>query len=79
MLPLPKTAAAPGLPQSPEPDLDRKRRFAQRVGVSPRCVDNWLHHRRIPFLRVGKVVLIPWKEAIDHLNRNYRITPRGTE
>jgi hypothetical protein len=64
---------------TPEPDLDRKIRFAQRAGVSPRCLDNWIRDRRIPFLRVGKIVLIPWKEALGHLNHNYRVSPRGTE
>ena len=63
----------------PEPDLDRKARFAQRASVSVRSVDNWIHDRRIPFLKVGGTVLIPWREALDHLRRNYGINARGEE
>jgi len=66
-----------GNSQLPEPDLDRKPRFAERAGISPRCLDNWLKLKRIPYLRVGKVVLIPWREALAHLRRNYGINPRG--
>jgi excisionase family DNA binding protein len=60
-----------------EPELDRKRKFAQRASVSPRCVDNWLHDRRIPFLKVGRTVLIPWREALEKLKRDYQINARG--
>ncbi len=61
----------------PEPELDRKARFAQRASVSVRCVDNWIHDRRIPFLKIGRTVLIPWREAFETLNRHYRLNPRG--
>lgn len=66
-----------GISQLPEPDLDRKPRFAERAGISPRCLDNWLKQKRIPYLRVGKVILIPWREALAHLRRNYGINARG--
>ena len=66
-----------GKSQLPEPDLYRKRRFAECAGISPRCLDNWLKLKRIPYLRVGKVVLIPWREALAHLRRNYGINARG--
>ncbi len=66
-----------GLHQSPEPDLDRKPRFAKRAGISPRCLDNWIHDKRIPYLRIGKVVLIPWREALEHLSRNYKVNADG--
>jgi hypothetical protein len=38
----------------PEPDLDRKLRFAERAGISPRCLDNWLKQKRIPYIAWGK-------------------------
>lgn len=60
-----------------EPDLERKTRFAQRASVSQRTCDNWIATKRIPYLRVGKIVLIPWREALEHLRRNYGINPRG--
>jgi len=60
-----------------EPELDRKKRFAQRASVSVRCVDNWLHDRRIPFLKIGRTVLIPWREALDKLKRDYQSNAFG--
>ncbi len=62
-----------------EPELDRKARFAQRASVSVRCVDNWLRDRRIPFLKIGRAVLIPWREALETLNRNYRLNARDEQ
>ncbi len=70
---------APSSAAQIEPELDRKRRFAQRTSVSVRCVDNWLSQKRIPYIRVGRVVLIPWREALAHLNRNYRVNANGDE
>lgn len=60
-----------------EPEFDRKKQFARRASVSPRCVDNWLHDRRIPFLRINRTVLIPWREALAKLKRDYQINARG--
>lgn len=68
---------ATGAGQAAEPELDRKARFAQRASVSVRCLDNWIHDRRIPFLKIGRTVLIPWREALATLNRHYRLNPRG--
>ncbi len=62
-----------------EPEFDRKARFAQRASVSVHCVDNWIRDRRIPFLKIGRTVLIPWREALETLSRNYRLNPRGEQ
>ena len=59
------------------PDFDRKIEFARRVGISNRTCDNWIRHKRIPIVKVGRVVLIPWREAIAHLNQRYRIRAVG--
>jgi hypothetical protein len=40
-------------------------------------VDNWIHDRRIPFLKIGRTVFIPWREALETLSRDYRLNPRG--
>ena len=68
---------AAGVGHTAEPELDRKARFAQRASVSVRSVDNWIHDRRIPFLKIGRTVLIPWREALETLNRHYRLNARG--
>lgn len=72
-----KPTSSVGHSNDPEPILDRKQKFAQRASVSPRTVDNWLHNKIIPHIRIGRAVLIPWREALEHLRRNYGITPRG--
>ncbi len=74
-----KNAPDTGPGQNNEPTFDRKRRFAQRASVSVRCVDNWIHDRRIPFLKIRRTVLIPWREAMETLNRNYRLNARGEQ
>jgi hypothetical protein len=71
--------SAPGAGLAVEPELDRKARFAQRTSVSIRCVDKWIHDRRIPFLKINRTVLIPWREALETLNRNYRLNARGEQ
>lgn len=60
-----------------EPELERKPQFARRVSVSVRCVDNWIRDRRIPFLKIGRAILIPHREAVETLNRKYRLNARG--
>ena len=67
----------PGL--EAEPEFDRKPRFAQRTSVSVRCVDNWIQDGRIPYLKIGRAVLIPWREALETLKRNYRLEARGEQ
>lgn len=71
-----KPATGTGQTPLPEPQYDRKARFAKRVSVSPRCVDNWIKERRIPYLKIRRTVLIPWREALETLNRNHRINAR---
>jgi len=71
------TSTGTGSVRNIEPELDRKREFAKRVSVSVRSVDNWIHDRRIPYLKIGRTVLIPWREALETLNRNYRLNARG--
>jgi hypothetical protein len=60
-----------------ESELDRKARFAQRASVSLRCVDDWMRNGVIPYLKVGRVVLIPWREALETLSSKYRPHPRN--
>jgi excisionase family DNA binding protein len=66
-----------GAGNTTEPELERKPQFARRASVSVRCVDNWIRDRRIPFLKIGRAVLIPWREALDTLNHKYRMNARG--
>ena len=72
-----KPAVAGGEHPPDEPQYERKTRFAKRVSVSPRCVDNWIRDRRIPYLKIRRTVLIPWREALETLNRNHRVNARS--
>lgn len=74
----PTQQPVPGVGFESEPDLDTKQIFAGRMRVSIRTVDHWIRDGKIPFLRLGgKMVRIPWREARDHLLRNYRVNARG--
>ena len=55
-----------------------KAQFAERIGVCPRSIDSWCATKKIPFLRItSRLIRIPWPEALDHLNRKFRVNPRG--
>jgi hypothetical protein len=70
----------PNEPKPGLPELITKKQFAERIQVCARSVDQLLADRKIPYLRItGRLIRIPWPEALTHLNRNYRITPRGQE
>lgn len=59
------------------PDLITKKVFAERTSMSVRSVEKLLQEKRIPAIRMTrKIVRIPWKEALDHLRRNYTINAR---
>ncbi len=62
------------------PDLDTKTRFALRASISRRTVDNLIASRKIPYLRLSpRLLRIPWRDALDHLRRNYQVNPMGGE
>lgn len=69
--------AASDAAADPQRELDRKNQFSQRTSVSVRTVDNWLRERRIPFLKINRTVLIPWREALEQLKRNHQVNARG--
>jgi hypothetical protein len=62
---------------SEPPDLITKKVFAERTSMSVRSVEKLLAEKRIPAIRMTrKIVRIPWKEALDHLRRNYTVNAR---
>jgi excisionase family DNA binding protein len=69
--------SVPGTDSCIEPEFERKADFAKRVSVSVRCLDNWVRDKRIPYLKIGRTVLIPWREALATLNRKYRLNARA--
>jgi hypothetical protein len=37
--------------------LVRRQAIQKRYDISPRCLDNWMKQRKIPFLKIGRVLL----------------------
>jgi hypothetical protein len=37
--------------------LVRRQAIQKRYDISPRCLDNWMKERKIPFLKIGRVLL----------------------
>ena len=68
---------APAAGHTDTSTFDRKKDFARRARVSDRLVDQWIQDRRIPYLKINRTVLIPWREALEALNRAYRINSRS--
>ena len=52
---------------------------SERKNPPVRCVDTWIRDGRIPFLKIGRTVLIPWREALETLNRDYRLNARSEQ
>jgi hypothetical protein len=69
--------AATGAAIESLPGFITKRVFSEQMAWSLRKTDMLLQQRKIPFIKLGKLVRIPWPEARDHLLRNYKINPIG--
>lgn len=46
-----------------------KRALALRYGVSIRCIDNWVYQKRIPSVKVGRVIRFHIKRCDQALGR----------
>jgi excisionase family DNA binding protein len=67
------------LPNSSEQTIDgasdrllRKRELADRLGVSPRTLDEWQRRGRIAYLKIGKSCRYRWNDVIAKL-QSYRV------
>jgi excisionase family DNA binding protein len=50
-----------------------KRRLAERLGVTKRTVERWLHDGLLPHLKVGTIVLFYWPDVVAHLRAKYTL------
>ena len=66
------------MPEStaPEPFIE-KAEAAQRLGIRPRTLDEWLHDGRVPFYRIGRSVRLRWSEVQAHLADTSRVNRRS--
>lgn len=58
--------------------LKTKGEIAKVLGVSTRTVESWMRDRKIPFIRVGKIVRFDVLHVLDHLNRCYGNSARSS-
>lgn len=52
--------------------LLRKRELAEKLAISKRTLDVWMHSGRIPFLKVGRSVRFRWSDVLEKLSE-YRV------
>jgi len=45
---------------------------AERLKISTRTLDIWMHTGRVPFLKIGKTVRFRWSHVLEHLQQNCR-------
>jgi excisionase family DNA binding protein len=48
--------------------LLRKRELAERLAISKRTLDVWMHMGRIPYLKVGRSVRFRLPEVLEKMN-----------
>lgn len=51
--------------------LKTKAEIAKILAVSTRTVESWMSDRKIPFMRVGKIVRFDALRVLEHLHRCY--------
>jgi len=49
--------------------LVRRRVIEKRYDISPRCLDNWMKQRRIPVVRIGRILLFSIEACDKALGR----------
>lgn len=50
-----------------------KQQLAERLGVSVRTVEQWMHRRIIPYIKPGKAVRFFWPDVQQALRRNFGV------
>ena len=53
----------------------RKPEMAKRLSVTPRTVENYMRHRRIPFVKNGRLVFFKAREVEAALLRKTEVEP----
>lgn len=47
----------------------RKEEEAKLLGISQRCLENWMKSKKVPFMKVGKVVLFNHDRVMAALSK----------
>jgi excisionase family DNA binding protein len=57
--------------------LIKKKELAERLGVSPRTIDNWVASRAIPYLAMSpRLHLFDYEQVLESLRKRYQVDPR---
>ena len=46
-----------------------KGELAEKLKRSPRCIELWMRHRYLPYIKVGRSVYFRWKDVLVALDR----------
>jgi hypothetical protein len=46
-----------------------KRELAARLKKTPRCIEQWMGKRYLPYIKIGHTVLFRWKNVVEALER----------
>jgi len=50
-------------------DLLTKQELAAKLKKTPRCIELWMRHHYLPYIKVGRSVFFRWKDVVASLDR----------
>ena len=56
-------------PTNPAEELLTKRELAVRLKKTPRCIEQWMRRRYLPYIKIGHTVLFRWRDVLEALER----------
>ena len=66
--------------ESKTPDGERRyitrQQAAEMLGVTPRCLTNWMHRKILPYYRLGRMVRFDPQMIREHLDANFKFDKR---
>ncbi len=52
-----------------EDELLTKQELATKLKKTPRCIELWMRHHYLPYIKVGRSVYFRWKDVLTSLDR----------
>ena len=50
-------------------ELLTKRELASRLKKSPRCIEQWMRRRYLPYIKIAHTVRFRWRDVLEALER----------
>ena len=50
-------------------ELLTKRELAARLKKTPRCIEQWMRKRYLPYIKIGHTVLFRWRDVLEALDQ----------